>query len=61
MTSIKCVRTQHVITLNPNKVNPGEELYIEVAKLKRDSCLVPVVVYMETPFNMIIVGMTALK
>ena len=41
MNSIKGDRTRHVIAMNPNKANPGEELYIEIAKLKPDSCLVP--------------------
>ena len=35
------LRTRHVITFNPNTANPGEELYIELPKLKADSCLVP--------------------
>ena len=41
MASIKGDRTRHVITKNPNKASPGEELYIEIPKLKPDSCLVP--------------------
>ena len=41
MASIKGTRTRQVITLNPNKVNPGEELYVDIPKLKPDSCLVP--------------------
>ena len=41
MSTIKGTRTLHVITLNPNKVNTGEELYIDIPKLKPDSCLVP--------------------
>ena len=41
MATIKGVRTRHVITLNPNKENPGEEFYIDIPKLKPDSCLVP--------------------
>ena len=41
MASIKGTRTRHVITLNPNKVNPGEELYVDIPRLKSDSCLVP--------------------
>ena len=36
MASIKGVRTRHVITLNPNKVNPRKELYIDIPKLKSD-------------------------
>lgn len=41
MGAIKGTRTQYVITLNPNKVSPGEELYIDIPKLKSSSCLVP--------------------
>ena len=41
MASIKGARTWHVITFNPNKVNPGEELYVDIPKLKSDRCLVP--------------------
>ena len=41
MASIKGTRTRHVITLNLNKLNPGEELYVDIPKLKPDSCLVP--------------------
>ena len=41
MTEIKGARTRHVITFNPNKVNPGEVFYIDTPKLKLDVCLVP--------------------
>ena len=41
MASIKGDRTRHVVTMNPNKASPGEELYIDMPKLKPDSCLVP--------------------
>ena len=41
MASIKGDRTRHVMTMNPNKASPGEELYIDILKLKPDSCLVP--------------------
>ena len=41
MASIKGDRTRHVITANPNKASPGEELKIDIPKLKPDSCLVP--------------------
>lgn len=29
MSTIKGTRTRHVVTMNPNKANPGEELYID--------------------------------
>ena len=32
MSEIKGNRTRHVVTLNPNKVNPEEELYIDIPK-----------------------------
>ena len=41
VSEIKGDRTRHVITLNPNKASPEEELYIDIPKLKPDSCLVP--------------------
>ena len=41
MGAIKGDRTRHVVTMNPNKASPGEELYIDIPKLKQDSCLVP--------------------
>lgn len=41
ISNIKENRTRHVITFNPNKVNPNEELYIDLPTLKPDSCLVP--------------------
>ena len=41
MTEIKGDRTRHIITLNPNKASPGEELYVDIPRLKESSCLVP--------------------
>ncbi|CAB4009483.1 Hypothetical predicted protein [Paramuricea clavata] len=41
MSSIKGTRTRSVVTFNPSTVSPGEELYIDIPKLKPDSCLVP--------------------
>ena len=40
MASIKGDRMRHVMTMNPNKASPGEELYINIPKLKLDSCVV---------------------
>ena len=40
MGAIKGDRTRHVVTMNPNKASPGEEFYIDIPKLKPDSCLV---------------------
>ena len=40
-TKIQGTRTRHVITFNPNKANPREEIYIDTPKLKPDVCLVP--------------------
>ena len=37
MSSIKGDRTRHTVTMNPNKALPGEELYIEIPKLKQNS------------------------
>ncbi|CAB3991354.1 Hypothetical predicted protein [Paramuricea clavata] len=41
MTSVKGPRTRSVVTFNPTTIGPGEELYINIPKLKPDSCLVP--------------------
>ena len=41
MGAIKGERPRHVVTKNPNEALPGEELYIDIPKLKPDSCLVP--------------------
>ena len=41
MAEIKGTRTWHIVTLNPNKGSPGEEIYIDIPKLKTDTCLVP--------------------
>ncbi|CAB4004522.1 Hypothetical predicted protein [Paramuricea clavata] len=41
MTSVKGPRTRSVVTFNPTTISPGEELYINIPKLKPDSCLVP--------------------
>ncbi|CAB3997732.1 Hypothetical predicted protein [Paramuricea clavata] len=41
MTSVKGPRTRSVVTFNPPTISPGEELYINIPKLKPDSCLVP--------------------
>ena len=39
MAEIRGMRTQHV-TFNPNKASLGEEIYIDIPKLKPDTCLV---------------------
>ena len=41
MSSIKGTRTRSVVTFNASTVSPGEELYIDIPKLKPSSCLVP--------------------
>ncbi|CAB3993124.1 Hypothetical predicted protein [Paramuricea clavata] len=41
MTTIKGLRTRSVFTFNPTTISPGEELYINIPKLKPSSCLVP--------------------
>ncbi|CAB3999224.1 Hypothetical predicted protein [Paramuricea clavata] len=33
--------SESVVTFNPTTISPGEELYINIPKLKPDSCLVP--------------------
>ena len=41
ISDIKGNRTRHVVTLNPNKGNPEEDLYIDIPKLNKNLCLVP--------------------
>ena len=41
MSQIKGERTRHFVTMNPNRASSGEELYIDIPKLKLESCLVP--------------------
>ena len=41
MAKVKGERTRHVVTFDPNKASAREELYIDIPKMKMDSCLVP--------------------
>ena len=41
MATVKGNRKRHVVIFNPNKASAGEELYMDIPKLKMDSCLVP--------------------
>ena len=41
MTAIRGPRTRSVVTFNPTTIIPGEELYINIPKLKPSSSLVP--------------------
>jgi hypothetical protein len=41
MTTIRGPHTRSVVTFNPTTISPGEELYINIPKLKPSSCLVP--------------------
>jgi hypothetical protein len=40
-TEITGDRSRHVLTFNPNSAKPGEEIYVNIPKLKADSVLVP--------------------
>ena len=51
MTEIKGTRTRHVVTFNPNKASLGEEIYIDIHKLKSDTCLVPDSLYLLFDFK----------
>ena len=45
-------RTKHVIiTLNPNKAEPGENIYVDIPKLNPDLCLIPDSVYLRFDFK----------
>ena len=41
MSSIRGNRSRCLVTHNPNSANPGEELYVDIPKLRGLSCLVP--------------------
>ena len=34
-------RTRHVLTFNPKSARTGEEIYVNISKLKADSVLIP--------------------
>ena len=38
---IRGERTRHVLTFNPNKAGPGEEIYVNIPKLRAESLFVP--------------------
>ena len=40
MSTMKGTNTRHVVMMNPNEANQGEELYIDIPKLKPDGFLV---------------------
>ena len=41
MSTLRGPCTRSVVTFNPTTIGPGEELYINIPKLKPSSCLVP--------------------
>ena len=51
MSEIRGTRTRHVMTFNPNKASPGEEIYIDIPKLKSDACLVPDSLFLQFDFK----------
>ena len=51
MAEIRRTRTRHVVTFNPNKASPGEEICIDIPKLKPDTCLVPDSLYLQFDFK----------
>ena len=50
-TNITGTRVRHVVTFNPNTVNPNERLHIQIPKLKENSCLVPGSLYLLYDFK----------
>ena len=51
MAEIRGMRIRHVVTFNANKASPGEELYIDIPKLKPDTCLVPDSLHLQFDFK----------
>ena len=51
MGSLKGDGTRNVMTMNPNKASPGEELHIDIPKPKQDSHLVPGLLYLLFSFE----------
>ena len=41
MALVKGDRTVYVTTFNPSAADPGQEIYVDIPKLKETSCLVP--------------------
>ena len=51
MAEIRGTRTRHVVIFNPNKASPGEEIYVDIPKLKSDTCLVPDSLHVQFDFK----------
>ena len=50
-SEIKGTRSVNTITFNPNKANPGEEIYVNLPKLRPNVCIVPNSMFLSAKFK----------
>ena len=51
MSEIKGQRTENTITFNPDRAEPGEEVYVTIPKLNANACIVPNTLYLTAEFK----------
>ena len=51
MTEVKGQRLVNTITFNPDRAEPGEEIYVTIPKLKPGVCIVPNSLYLSARFK----------
>ena len=51
MSEIKGQRTENTITFNPDRAEPGEELYVTIPKLNANACIVPNTLYLTAEYK----------
>ena len=51
MTEVKGQRLINTVTFNPDRAEPGEEIYVTIPKLKPGVCIVPNSLYLRARFK----------
>ena len=51
MSEIKGQRTENTITFNPDRAEPGEEVYVTIPKLNANTCIVPNTLFLTAEFK----------
>ena len=51
MSEIKGQRTENTITFNPDRAEPGEEVYVTIPKLNANACIVPNTLFLTAEFK----------
>ena len=51
MSEIKGQRTEKTITFNPDRAEPGEEVYVAIPKLNANACIVPNTLFLTAEFK----------